>query len=292
MACRDSYGRYTVRAGAVDCGRFIGLGARAPAPKPRALIVLLLLAAVVGVIVSLAAWAFLELISRIQILVFTDLPKDLGYHSGAPLWWYVVVLGLAGLLVAFAIVRLPGEGGHIPAEGLKVGGAPTRPIDLPGVILAALATVGLGLVLGPEAPLIALGAGLGLLAIKALRRDIPDQAQAVIAGVGELRGDRDDLRLADHRGRDPARSARAGPRETAAVPAPGPARSRDWVAGLAWDGIAHRPQQQRLRARRTLTPGVGETHRRRLRLDDPARARGCRCSLSERDNWDCDRTRS
>ncbi len=150
------------------------------------MIVLLLLAAVVGVIVSLAAWAFLELIERIQILVFTDLPKDLGYHNGAPLWWYVVVLGLAGLPIAFAIVRLPGEGGHVPAEGLKVGGAPTRPIDLPGVILAALATVGLGLVLGPEAPLIALGAGLGLLAIKALRRDIPDQAQAVIAGSGSF----------------------------------------------------------------------------------------------------------
>jgi len=131
-----------------------------PEPRRGAMLVLLGLAAVVGVFVSLAAWGFLELINRIQILIFTDLPKDLGYQHGAPLWFYVVVLGLAGLPVAFAIVRLLGRGGHVPAEGPKVGGAPTLPIDLPGVVLAALATIGLGLVLGPESPLIALGAGL------------------------------------------------------------------------------------------------------------------------------------
>ncbi len=155
-------------------------------PKPRALIVLLLMAAVVGVIVSLVAWAFLELINQIQIGVFTDLPKDLGYHNGAPLWLYVVVLGFAGLPTAFAIVRLPGDGGHIPAEGLKVGGDPAQPIDLPGITLAALASIGLGVVIGPEAPLIAIGAGLGLLAIRAVKSDSPSQVQTVIAGSGSF----------------------------------------------------------------------------------------------------------
>ena len=62
---------------------------------------------------------------------------------------------------ALAIVRLPGSGGHIPAKGLSAG--PTQPIEVPGVILAALASIGLGLVIGPEAPLIAIGGGLGLL---------------------------------------------------------------------------------------------------------------------------------
>ena len=33
-------------------------------------------------------------------------------------------------------------------------------------MLAALATIGLGLVLGPEAPLIALGSGIGILAVQ------------------------------------------------------------------------------------------------------------------------------
>ncbi len=163
-----------------------GAPAAAPAPKPRALLVLLALAAVVGIVVSLAAWAFLELVHQIQTGVFTDLPKDLGYHNGTPSWFYIVVLGLAGLPTAFAIVRLPGGGGHLPAGGLKVDGGPTQPIELPGLLLAALASIGLGLVIGPEAPLIGLGAGLGLFAIRTVKRDTPDQAQAVIAASGSF----------------------------------------------------------------------------------------------------------
>jgi H+/Cl- antiporter ClcA len=144
------------------------------------------LAAAVGVVVSLTAWGFLELIHQIQVGLFTDLPEELGYQGGAPAWFYVVVLGLAGLLVAAAIVRLPGNGGHVPAEGLKVGGDPVQPIELPGIVLAAFATIGGGLVLGPEAPLIALGAGLGIFAIRSLRKDTPVEAQAVMAAAGSI----------------------------------------------------------------------------------------------------------
>ncbi len=96
------------------------------------------------------------------------------------------MLGLAGLIAAFAIVRLPGEGGHIPAEGLKIGGDPVQPIELPGILLAAFATIGLGVVLGPEAPLIAMGAGLGVLAIRSLRAEAPDEVQAVMAASGSI----------------------------------------------------------------------------------------------------------
>ena len=60
----------------------------------------------------------------------------------------------------------------------------TQPVELPGVLLAAAATIGLGVVLGPEAPLIALGSGLGLLAVGLTRRDAPDQARAVVAAAG------------------------------------------------------------------------------------------------------------
>lgn len=152
----------------------------------RRLIPLLVLAAVVGVIVSLAAWGFLELIHQIQVGLFTDLPEELGYHHGAPAWFYVVVLGIAGLLTAAAITRLPGDGGHIPAKGLAIGGDPVQPLELPGIILAAFATIGGGLVLGPEAPLIALGAGLGVFAIRSLKKDTPAEAQAVMAAAGSI----------------------------------------------------------------------------------------------------------
>ncbi|MFL5898970.1 MAG: chloride channel protein [Solirubrobacterales bacterium] len=147
--------------------------------RSRAFVGVLVLAAVIGVIASLAAWAFLELIFYIQQWVFTDIPKDLGFSHGAPLWWYLPVLAFAGLVTAFAIARLPGTGGHIPAEGLKA--SPTRPIDLPGVILAAIASIGLGLVVGPEAPLIALGGGLGFLMVRSLRKDAPPQLGMLLA---------------------------------------------------------------------------------------------------------------
>jgi H+/Cl- antiporter ClcA len=152
--------------------------------QSRAFIALMLVAAVAGVIVSLLAWCFLELVNQIQRGVYVHLPSDLGYHSGPPLWWSLPVLAIAGVIVAFAIERLPGGGGHIPANGLSTAGGPTLPVALPGVILAALATIGLGIVLGPEAPLIALGSGLGVLTIRLVRRDVPPQVVTVVAAAG------------------------------------------------------------------------------------------------------------
>ena len=127
-------------------------------------IALLVLAAIVGLVVSVAAWCFLEAVHWTQVGVFDDLPDAIGYDDGAPVWWPLPVCGFAGLVVAFAIVRLPGSGGHIPAHGLNP--SPTAPIELPGVMLAAIAGLSLGLVLGPEAPLLALGGGLATLAIQ------------------------------------------------------------------------------------------------------------------------------
>jgi H+/Cl- antiporter ClcA len=158
--------------------------ATAPGPSvpPRQFLALLLLAAVIGVVVSLAAWCFLQLVHYMPQWVYEDLPDAVGYENGAPLWWYLPVCAFAGLVVAFAIVRLPGHGGHVPSEGLNAG--PTEPIDLPGVMLAAVATLGLGLVLGPEAPLIALGGGLAILAIRLVRRDAPQDVVGLMAAAG------------------------------------------------------------------------------------------------------------
>jgi len=140
---------------------------------------------VIGVLVSLASWAFLELVHAIQVGVYTDLPSDLGFDT-VPSWWPLPWLALAGILTVFAIQRLPGHGGHVPADGLSTGGKPTQPIELPGVLLAALATLGLGLVLGPEAPLIALGMGLGILAFRLVRKDAPQQAVGLMAAAGSF----------------------------------------------------------------------------------------------------------
>ena len=149
--------------------------------RGRRFIALLMLAAIVGVVASLAAFGFLKLLHDSQGWVYDDLPEALGF-DGAPTWWPVPVLAIAGVAVAGAIVLLPGRGGHVPAHGLNP--EPTHPIELPGVLLAALATIGLGLVLGPEAPLIALGGGLGYLAIRLLRRDAPPELSDLVAASG------------------------------------------------------------------------------------------------------------
>ncbi len=165
-------------------------GVATPPVDPGALIrstsyrALLVFAALIGVLVSVACWAFLELIHGIQQWVYTDLPNALGFDA-LPWWWPLPVLGIAGVIVALAIERLPGGGGHEPSEGLKSGPA-TKPVQLPGVLLAALASIGLGLVLGPEAPLIALGTGLALLAVQLTKRDVPDQGKLVLAAAGSF----------------------------------------------------------------------------------------------------------
>ena len=161
-----------------------------PSPDPaaalrsRSYVGLLVLAAILGVPISAAAYGFLALVTSLQEWLFTDLPEALGL-GGAPSWWPLPLLTLAGILVGLTIRYLPGRGGHSPADGFKAGGVPS-PIELPGVAIAALATLSLGAVLGPEAPLIALGAGLAGWAVQLARRDAPAQAIAVVAAAGSF----------------------------------------------------------------------------------------------------------
>jgi H+/Cl- antiporter ClcA len=142
---------------------------------------LLLLACLTGFAISLAAWAFLTLVPWIQDRVYIDLPKALGF-SEAPSWWPLPVLAIAGLITAFAIVRLPGRGGPVPAEGFAAG--VVEPVNLPGILLAGLSALGLGLVLGPSMPVIALGAGLAVLAVRTARSDAPDHVVMVMSAAG------------------------------------------------------------------------------------------------------------
>ncbi len=109
----------------------------------------LVLAAIIGVPVSMVAYGFLALVDWLQTALFEDLPGTLGFDT-VPFWWPLPLVTLSGLLVALCIHTLPGNCGHSPSDGLKAG-APTSPIEIPGVFLAALATLALGAILGPEA---------------------------------------------------------------------------------------------------------------------------------------------
>jgi hypothetical protein len=139
--------------------------------------------AILGVPISAVAYGFLALVSYLQKEIFIHLPHGLGFAT-APVWWPLPVLAVGGLLAGFAIRYLPGRGGPSAAGAFAVHAPPTA-VQLPGVILAALATLVFGAVLGPEMPLIALGGGLAaLLILLARRRAVPDQAARVLGVTG------------------------------------------------------------------------------------------------------------
>ncbi len=152
--------------------------------KDRSYLALLAMGAIIGVPVSAVAYFFLKIVASSQQYLFSTLPNDLGFN-GAPSWWPTPLLAVSGLLVAAAIKYLPGTGGHSPADGFKNTG-PLPPIELPGVVLAAFATLSLGVVLGPEAPLIAIGSGLGVLAVHLIKKDAPPMAALVIGVAGSF----------------------------------------------------------------------------------------------------------
>jgi H+/Cl- antiporter ClcA len=152
--------------------------------RSRSYLVLLAFGAVVGIVVAVVAYFFLKGVSEAQTYVFATLPKELGFNT-VPVWWPLPWPALAGLLVALTIRYLPGSAGHKPAEGFKTGG-PVPPIELPGIVIASLATLCLGVVLGPEAPLIAIGSGLGVLAVHLIKKDAPATAVAVIGAAGSF----------------------------------------------------------------------------------------------------------
>ena len=149
---------------------------------------------------SVVGWAFLELVHQIQLGVFSDLPDALGF-STVPEWWYFLWLvrrrrdhRVRDREAARA------RAATSPPTASRSGG--NEPSYVPGIALAALATLGLGVVLGPEAPLIALGSGVAVACVKfaaqGLARAVADDHRR----GRELRGDLGDLRFAD-RGGDP-----------------------------------------------------------------------------------------
>ncbi len=139
----------------------------------------LVIAGVLGVPVALASVGFTSLVHGLESLLWDELPDAANWDE--PPWWYVLAIPtLAGVVVAGAL-RLPGGGGHPPLEG--IGLEPPHPLHLPGILLAALATLAAGIVLGPEAPLVAIGLALGAMAARLLRVPEAETKALVIAGA-------------------------------------------------------------------------------------------------------------
>ncbi|WNM30382.1 chloride channel protein [Streptomyces sp. Li-HN-5-11] len=141
----------------------------------------LVFSAVIGVPVSLVAFWFLAGLHQLEHLLWAALPHTLGWDT-PPWWWPLPLLTVSGLAVGLIVTHLPGAGGHIPAAGLHSAGM--APAALPGVVLAAAASLPLGATLGPEAPLLALGGGLALLFRDLARAPASERSTALLGAAG------------------------------------------------------------------------------------------------------------
>ncbi|MEU9305621.1 chloride channel protein [Streptomyces sp. NPDC048269] len=142
---------------------------------------ILAFSALIGIPVSLIAFWFLAGLHELEHALWAAIPHHLGWDT-PPWWWPLPLLLVAGVLVGLVASRLTGGGGHIPAGGLHAGA--TSPTALPGVVLAAAASLPFGAVLGPEAPLIALGGGLALLFRDLTRTPATPQTTALLGAAG------------------------------------------------------------------------------------------------------------
>jgi H+/Cl- antiporter ClcA len=128
-----------------------------------------------------AAALLLVVVHELEHLLWEELPDALGSES--PPWYLVIGLPVAGAaLVLAARTLLPGDGGHSPLEGL--GGAPTPVEYAPGIALAAIGSLAFGAVLGPEAPLIALGSVVGVAVTRMAR--LGPRENAVLGTAGSF----------------------------------------------------------------------------------------------------------
>lgn len=132
---------------------------------------------VVGLVAGAGASAFVALQHHLTHLVWHTLPEAAGLPGIT--WWMAVGLPLLGAVLTWGAIQLPGHGGHGPMDGF---GLDIGPKELGSVVLAALASLVFGAVLGPEAPLLAIGTASGLALVRAPN----SPARQVMALVGAM----------------------------------------------------------------------------------------------------------
>ncbi|HEU5382325.1 MAG TPA: chloride channel protein, partial [Ktedonobacteraceae bacterium] len=123
---------------------------------------MLLLGAVpVGIIVGLAALAFLTCVRFGTFSLWSMVAGALGIaHATEHPWFILGITSIGGLLVGLctAFFRAQGEV-HLLQEIQREGRIDIR--NVPGTLITALLSLAVGASVGPEAPLLDLGAGIG-----------------------------------------------------------------------------------------------------------------------------------
>ena len=103
--------------------------------------------AAIGIPAAFLAALFLALVHYLQQWLWHDLPDALNASSSP--WYLVIGLPVASAALVWAArALLPGDGGRPPLLGLGTDPTPLR--YAPGLLIAAIGTLGFGAVLGPN----------------------------------------------------------------------------------------------------------------------------------------------
>ena len=148
-------------------------------PSQSQVLRLLAIAVVLGVLSAAGGSILLGLVNKGQEFFFVDLPDHLGMDS--PPWWLAALLLLIGAGIVALAKLLPGATGSGPLSGFHFD---DPLIMVPSVLLAAVATLVFGFVLGPEAPLIVLGSAIGAI----VGRKADPQARMAMMFLGGAAG--------------------------------------------------------------------------------------------------------
>lgn len=148
-----------------------------PAPSPiRRVLPAMVVAGVVGLAFG---YVVLQIVNVGIRLIWEQVPSN---WETTPAWYVLGVLVIAAVLV-YVIRRYVGDTGHSPMSGIAI--SPLTPKEYLGAILAIVASLWGGVVLGPEVALVATGAVVGGLAARAMGvSDAKDTKK--IVGLGAL----------------------------------------------------------------------------------------------------------
>lgn len=124
-------------------------------------------------------YGVLEIVNTGIAFIWEQVPST---WDTTPAWYVMGVLLIAAVLV-YVIRRFVGDTGHSPMGGIKI--SPLKPSEYVGAILAILASLWGGVVLGPEVALVATGSVVGGVVARVMGvNDAPGMKKVV--GFGAL----------------------------------------------------------------------------------------------------------
>ncbi|HAH6794665.1 TPA: ion channel protein [Escherichia coli] len=153
-------------------------------PRARTMLLLSLPAVAIGIASSLILIVVMKIASVLQNLLWQRLPGTLGIAQDSPLW-IIGVLTLTGIAVGLVIRFSQGHAGPDPACEPLIG-APVPPSALPGLIVALILGLAVGVSLGPEHPIMTVNIALAVAIGARLLPRVNRMEWTILASAGTI----------------------------------------------------------------------------------------------------------